>query len=136
VFGWANGTTDFVRSSISLTGLVLWSRMMAGFPWCFGVISLESVSTYISARRAAEAEPTTAFARGDGAEPRLLSCRSDYKAVGLTRWAGCQAAVQRRASSTSRENSRLSATNRPLAQVGRLLLRNDRDIEPDQLMLR
>ena len=27
-----------------LTGLVLWSRMMAGFPWCLGVICLESVS--------------------------------------------------------------------------------------------
>ena len=28
-----------------MTGLVLWSRMMAGSPWCLGVICLESVST-------------------------------------------------------------------------------------------
>jgi len=27
-----------------LTGLVLWSRMMAGFPWCLGVNCLEFVS--------------------------------------------------------------------------------------------
>jgi hypothetical protein len=28
-----------------LTGLVLWSWMIAGFPWCLGVICLESVLT-------------------------------------------------------------------------------------------
>jgi hypothetical protein len=34
-----------------LTGLVLWSRMMAGVPWCLGVICLESVSRFPSPSR-------------------------------------------------------------------------------------
>ena len=38
------GFADFAKSWILLTGLVLWSRIMARFPWYLGVICLEFVS--------------------------------------------------------------------------------------------
>jgi hypothetical protein len=44
-----------------LTGLVLWSRMMAGFPWCLGVICLAFVSTSNGA------SPLVVLSSADGA---------------------------------------------------------------------
>jgi hypothetical protein len=47
----------FVKLSILLTVLVLWSRMMAGLPWCLGVICRDFVSSSTSAT--ALAKPPT-----------------------------------------------------------------------------